>query len=305
MSAFRARVLGSSAGGGLPQWNCACPNCRLARAGDTRVTPRTQDSLAFSATDADAEWLLVNASPDILRQVEAFPPLHPRAPRDSPIAAVALTNGDLDHVAGLLSLRESQPLVVLATERVWAGLVERNALFRTLRRFEGQMTWHVLELGREVVLERAGIGVTAFPAPGKLPIHLVGLMEPSAEDNVALEVRALSSGRTCVVATAVGELGGIEALLPGADVVFFDGTFWDEDETPRLGLGKARARDMAHVPIGGPDGSLARLAGVRAARRIYTHINNTNPVLVAGSPERDAVERAGWEIAHDGMDIEP
>jgi pyrroloquinoline quinone biosynthesis protein B len=302
VSAFRARVLGSGAGGGLPQWNCACPNCALARAGDARLSPRTQDSLAFSASD---EWLVVNASPDVLRQIEAFPALHPRAPRDSPIGAVALLNGDLDHVTGLLSLRESHPLVVLATERVRAGLVERNAMLRTLSRFEGHVTWTRLELGREVILEREGLGVTALPVSGKLPIHLVGLMEPSPEDNVALRVRALSSGRTCVVATAVGDLRGVEDLLAGADVVFFDGTFWAEDELPRLGLGTARARDMAHVPIGGPDGSLARLAAALTTRRVFTHMNNTNPVLRADTPERAAVERAGWEIAYDGMEVTP
>src|SRR5271166_2823442 len=164
VSPFRARVLGSGAGGGLPQWNCGCSNCTLVRAADPRLSPRTQDSLAFSASD---EWLLVNTSPDVLRQIEAFPALHPRAPRDSPVAGVVLTNGDLDHVTGLLSLRESQPLVLFATERVRAGLVERNAMLRTLSRFEGHVAWKRLELGREVVLERAGLGVTALPAPGK------------------------------------------------------------------------------------------------------------------------------------------
>jgi pyrroloquinoline quinone biosynthesis protein B len=242
----------------------------------------------------------------VLRQIERFAPLHPRAARDTPIGAIALTNGDLDHVLGLLSLRESQPLVVLATERVRAGLVERNAMLRTLARTPDQVTWRTMELGREVVLEAVGLGVTAVAAPGKLPVHLVGAVDPSPEDNVALRVRDLTSGRVCVAATAVGALDGVDAILRGAELVFFDGTFWSEDELPSLGLGKSRARDMAHVPIGGDGGSLAglaRLDGLRGARRIYTHINNTNPVLRDGSPERAAVERAEWELSFDGMEL--
>jgi pyrroloquinoline quinone biosynthesis protein B len=276
------------------------------RAGDARIQARTQDSLALSRGDAGDRWLLVNASPDVLRQIERFAPLHPRAPRDTGIGAIALTNGDLDHVLGLLSLRESQPLVVLATERVRAGLVERNAMLRTLARTPDQVTWRTLELGREVVLDAVGLGVTAVAAPGKLPVHLVGAVDASPEDNVALRVRDLTSGRVAAVATAVGSLDGVEALLGGAGLVFFDGTFWSEDELVAQGLGKSRARDMAHVPIGGDGGSLAgfaRMRGLDAVRRVYTHLNNTNPVLREGTPERAAVERAGWELSFDGMEI--
>ena len=294
-------MLGSGAGGGVPQWNCACENCSLVRAGDPSVSARTQDSLALRGTGG--RWLLVNASPDVLRQIEATRPLHPRARRDTPIAAVALTNGDMDHVAGLLSLRESQPFSVLATERVRSGLVERNVLLRTLARTPDQVTWRRLEIGREMVLDDLGLGITPVAATGKLPVHLVGISDPSPEDNVALRVRDVRSGKVVVIATALGSLDDAEALLAGADVVLLDGTFWSEDELPAGGLGMARARDMAHVPIGGADGSLARLAGLKA-RRIYTHLNNTNPVLRAGTPERAAVERAGWEIAFDGMEIE-
>lgn len=262
------------------------------------MEPRTQDAVAVSA---GGPWLLVNASPDVLRQIERFPALHPRAPRDTPIGAIALTNGDLDHVVGLLSLRESQPLVVLATERVLAGLVERNAMLRTLARTPDQVTWKRLELGHELELAALGMGVTPLAASGKLPVHLTGVLEPSAEDNVALRVRDLASGRVIVVATAVGSLEGVDALVRDADVLLFDGTFWSDDELVQQGLGKARARDMAHVPIGGAGGSLERL---RTGRRVYTHVNNTNPVLRRGTPERAAVEAAGWEIAFDGMEIE-
>jgi pyrroloquinoline quinone biosynthesis protein B len=297
---MRAHILGSSAGGGLPQWNCGCRNCSLARAGDARIAARTQDSIAVGS--GGSSWLLVNASPDVLRQIEHFEPLWPRAPRHTPIAAIALLNGDLDHVLGLLSLREWQPLRLLATARVHAGLVAHNAMLRTLVRTPEQSLWTQLELGKEVGLDDLGIAVTALPAPGKLPVHLVGLVDPSPEDNVALRVRDLGTKRTMVVATAVGSLDGIGAIADGADALLFDGTFFREDELVSQGLGCARASDMAHVPVGGEEGSLARVK-TRASQRIYTHINNTNPMLLADSPERAAVERAGWQIAFDGMEV--
>jgi len=192
---------------------------------------------------------------------------------------------------------------VLCTERVRSGLVEHNAMLRTLARTPDQVTWLRLEIGREVVLDDLGLGVTAVAAPGKLPVHLIGLLEPSPEDNVALRVRDLASGRIVALATAVGSLDGVDELVHGADTVFFDGTFWSEDELVARGLGRAYARDMAHVPIGGPDGSLARLAHLPEVRRVYTHINNTNPVLREGSAERAAAEGAGWEIAFDGLEV--
>jgi pyrroloquinoline quinone biosynthesis protein B len=175
-------------------------------------------------------------------------------------------------------------------------------LLRTLARTPDQVTWLTLEPGDERVVESTGVAVTAVPVPGKLPVHLMGLAAPSPEDNVSLRIRDLATGRVAVVATAVGRLDGVEELFDGADAVFLDGTFWSDDELVAQGLGRARASDMAHVPIGGPEGSLARLAGL-AARRVYTHVNNTNPVLRAGSPERAAVERAGWEVAFDGMEL--
>lgn len=298
---MRVRVLGAAAGGGFPQWNCACENCALVRAGDARVEAATQDSIAVSGRAG--RWLVVNASPDVHRHIQAFAELHPTGPRHTPIAAIALTNGDMDHVAGLLSLRESQPLTLLATEPVRAGLVERNALLRTLARFPEQVRWTKLDLASEVVLDDVGLGVRAVAASGKLPVHLTGLVEPSAEDNVALRIRDLATGRTVVLATAIGSLDGVDAMVAGADALFFDGTFWSQDELVARGLGKAYARDMAHVPVGGHDGSLERLAKVVPAMRVYTHVNNTNPMLRKDSPERAAVEHAGWRVAHDGFEV--
>jgi pyrroloquinoline quinone biosynthesis protein B len=298
---MRLRVLGSAAGGGVPQWNCACPNCAEARRSAGKVRPRTQDGLALEA--APGVWFLLNASPDIHRQIHEHPALWPREGRATPIQGVVLTNGDLDHTLGLFSLRESTPLVLYATDAVQRGLVERNTIFRTLQRFPGQSAWRRLALEEPAELV-TGVTVTAVALPGKVPKHLEGLSAPSPEDNVGLWIRDTRSGKLLVVATAAGTAGDYVARLSGADVVLFDGTFWSSDELPRLGLGTARAEDMAHLPVGGEGGSLAALAGVRAGRKVLTHINNTNPILVEGSAERRAVEAAGWEVAHDGLEIE-
>jgi pyrroloquinoline quinone biosynthesis protein B len=294
------RVLGAAAGGGFPQWNCGCPNCAAARAGDGRFRPRTQDSLAFSASGED--WHLINASPDILRQIEASPPLWPRRPRHSPIRSIVLTNGDLDHVLGLFSLRERWPLTLYATSAVRRGLEERNAIFRTLRRFEGQVTWRELVLNREIEVE-PGLFLTARPSAGKAPVHLEGLAPHSPEDNVSLWLRDARTGKRAAYLGATASAAGVEAAVRGQDCIFFDGTFWSSDELIALGLSSARAEDMAHLPIGGESGSLALLRGLEVARKIYTHINNSNPILAQGSSEESAVRGAGWEIAYDGMEV--
>lgn len=304
---MRIRVLGAAAGGGFPQWNCGCPNCRGVRAGLVRATPRTQESVAVSA---DAErWFLLNASPEIRSQIESFDGLHPKAPRHSPIDAIVLTNGDLDHTLGLLSLRESHPLVVFATERVRRGFTEGNVLYRTLERFPGQVTWRVLKPGREEVLAGAdgrasGLLIEAVTVPGKPPIHLEHLGSGDPRDNVGLKIRDAASGRRLAYFPAAGSLtADVHKALAEADCVFFDGTFWSSDELPALGLGAKRAADMAHLPVGGEAGSLAALRGLSATRRIYIHINNTNPLLCDDSVERKQVEAAGWEIAFDGMEV--
>lgn len=301
------RVLGSSAGGGFPQWNCGCPNCRGVRAGDLRATARSQECVAVSA-DGD-RWFLLNCSPEIRQQIESFPPLHPRGPRHSPIAAILLTNGDLDHCLGLLSLRESHPLVIYATERLRRGFTDGNVLYRTLDRFPGQVTWRPVKLGREEELADAdgrpsGLRLEAVAVPGKLPIHLEAGATPDPEDSVGFRIREASTGRVLAYLSGVGAVtDAVRRALEGADCVFFDGTFWSSDELPGLGLGAKRAEDMAHLPIGGPDGSLARLDGLAARRRIFIHLNNTNPLLRDDSPERARVEAAGWEVARDGMEV--
>jgi pyrroloquinoline quinone biosynthesis protein B len=298
--ALQAIVLGSAAGGGFPQWNCGCPNCERARRGD--LPSRTQDSLAISANGSG--WFLLNASPDLARQIQQQAALWPRAARHSPIRGVVLTNGDLDHVLGLLLLRENQPLTVYATREVRAGL-EQNAMLKTLQRFEGQLVWHALEYGREQELlgpggEASGIFVRAFAAPGKPPVHLMRGALPSAGDNCGVSVRATGSARL-VYASATSAIEPIAGELDGAAALLLDGTFWSETELPSAGLGRANARDMAHLPMSGSGGSLALCRELRIGQRWYTHINNSNPVLDPLSAEHARLQADGWQLAEDGL----
>lgn len=304
---MRIRVLGSAAGGGFPQWNCGCSNCRGVREGTGRSAARTQESVAVSA---DGErWFLLNCSPEIRSQIESFVGLHPKAPRHSPVDAIVVTNGDLDHTLGLLSLRESHPLVIYATERVRTGFTEGNVLYRTLERFPGQVTWRGLEPGREAPLAGAdgrpsGLLIQAVAVPGKRPIHLEHHGSGDPRDNVGLMIREAATGQRLAYFPAAGALtADVRRALGEADCVFFDGTFWSSDELPARGLGTKRAEDMAHLPVGGARGSLTALQGLAAGRRIYIHINNTNPLLCDDSTERKEAEAAGWEIAFDGMEV--
>ena len=269
---MRIRVLGSAAGGGFPQWNCGCDNCVEARRGSARVRPRTQESVAVSP-DGES-WFLINCSPEIRAQIESFDRLWPRARRHSPIAGILLTNGDLDHCLGLLSLRESHPLVVHATDAVRAGFTEGNALYRTLARFPEQVTWRRLELGRAQPLDAAGaqevgagLRVTAVPAPGKLPLHLESSRTPSAEDGIGLLIDdPRTGGRLAYFSGVAGPSPELERAIAGAGAVFFDGTFWSSDELIAAGRPEPGApRRWRTGRIGGAgDG---RLAVSRAQRR--------------------------------------
>jgi pyrroloquinoline quinone biosynthesis protein B len=304
----RIRVLGSSAGGGFPQWNCGCKNCRGIREGTIQASPRTQESICISADNQN--WFLIQASPEIRQQIESFPPLHPRNLRHSPIQAIVLTSGDLDHCLGLLSLRESYPLVVYATERVQQGFVKGNSLYRTLQRFSNQVTWRSLKLDHETSLPQlngkpSGLTIEAMAVPGQLPLHLHGQFLEHPEDNIGLKIRDPSTGHTLLYLSGVKQISlEVSQSLHSADCVFFDGTFWSEDELMVLDPKGKRARDMAHVPMGGKDGSLSLLATLQIPHRIFIHVNNTNPILRADSLERQRVENAGWSVAYDGMEFE-
>jgi pyrroloquinoline quinone biosynthesis protein B len=303
---MRIRVLGSAAGGGFPQWNCACANCHGVRTGTVRAVPRTQESVAIAGRD-DA-WVLLNASPDVRLQIERCPPLHPRPPRRSPLAAVVLTNGDLDHCLGLFSLREWHPLTVYATERVLRGLREGSAFVRTLERFPGQIVWRALAVGMPTRLVAGacdtGLVLEAVAVPGKPPLHAGPDAVRDPEDNVGLRIRDDDSGRVLAYFPSVGAIdGSLRRALGGADVVFFDGTFWSEHELTEAGIEGPPAAAMAHLPVGGPHGSLVALADLAVPRRLFIHLNNTQPLLRDDAPERAAVEARGWEVAVDGMEL--
>jgi len=269
---------------------------------------RTQESIAVSA-DGDS-WFLLNASPEIRSQIESFPGLHPRGARDSPIQGILITNGDMDHCLGLLSLRESHPLQIYATEQLRRGFTEANSLYMTLERFAGQTTWRTLKLGQEEDLKRldgrsSGLEVTAVAVPGQPPLHLRGRFAPAPEDNVAFRIRDRANGRTLVYLSGVAAITAeVLAAIDGTQCMFFDGTFWAADELITLGLGDKRAEDMAHLPIGGASGSLAQFANIKVPQRYYIHINNTNPILREDSAERAAVQAAGWHVAYDGLEFE-
>lgn len=297
---MRILVLGSAAGGGFPQWNCSCPVCQLAWSGDARVKPRSQSSLAVSADGA--RWLLLNASPDLRQQIIASPDLHPRgARRHSPIAAVFVTNGDVDHLAGLLTLREQQDFVLFGS-RATLDQVAATSLFGVLNKDLVQTRAAKLD---ETIDTGLGLTVTPFAVPGKVPLYLEDadlVIGAETESTVGLEI---SDGtRRFFYVPGCAEINErVERRLHGADVLFFDGTTFTDDEMVALGLSSKTAWRMGHVSMSGDKGSQARLAESGIARKIYIHINNTNPVLVEDSAERALVERAGWEVAYDGMEV--
>ncbi len=296
MANLTAIVLGSAAGGGFPQWNCRCPVCELAWAGDPRVTLCTQTGLAASADGQ--RWTLINASPDLRRQLEATSALHPRALRGSPIEAVVLTGGEIDQITGLLSLREGTQFVLYATDKT-LGAVAANVMFSAI----SAMRRETATFGKSIELA-GGLTVELFPVPGKAPLYLEGnhpILDVETEANAGVELRAAGK-RLVFIPGAAAVTPMLRERCMRADVVMLDGTLYVDDEMQKLGISAKTGRRMGQMPIGGADGSLAALAGIEC-RRIYIHINNTNPVLIAGSPERQSVEAAGWEIAHDGMEI--
>jgi pyrroloquinoline quinone biosynthesis protein B len=302
-------VLGSAAGGGFPQWNCDCANCRRARSADPAALPRTQSSLAVSPNGT--HWLLLNASPDLRQQILSTPQLHPNGGmRQSPIMAAVLTNGDVDHVAGLLSLRENQPLAVYATRRV-LDVLGGNPIFNVLN--PEVVVRHEMPLDGPVSVSAKdgtplGMTVTAFSVPGKVPLYLE---DQNAElgfgtrpgDAIGLEVAASDDRRFYYLPGCAAMPPELAARVKGAELVFFDGTLWRDDEMISTGVGRKTGKRMGHMSISGEHGTMAAFAPLGVTRKIFVHMNNTNPVLLADSPERAEAEAAGWEIAHDGMEI--
>ena len=251
------------------------------------------------------DWVLLNASPDVTHQIQSFPALWPRSARSTGLTLV-LTNGDIDHCVGLLLLREWTPLAVYATHAVRVGLKEGNTLLRTLERYPGQLTWYSLELDveqplRDVRGEATGMSVTAFALPGKPPVHLSGLVTPSPEDNVGLKISDRRS--SLVYAPGLAHPAALVPRLSRVDCALVDGTFWSQRELIELGLSQHRARDLAHWPVGGDDGTLATLREVEPRFRVLTHLNNTNPLLRSDSEQRRLATEAGWVVARDGLEL--
>jgi pyrroloquinoline quinone biosynthesis protein B len=307
---LQIKVLGAAAGGGFPQWNCRCENCRRARLGDPAVKPRTQASLAVSADGK--RWVLLNASPDLPAQLRAAPQLHPAdgaARRGAPIAAVILSGGDIDCIAGLLSLREGHafniyapPFVdrILHENQVFSVLDKKHVAFHALR--EG----HASEL-LDAAGEPLGLGVETFAVPGKIPLYqeagrdLPDLLDAQAVVGLRLWDKA---GRTLFFVPGCARVTPeILRRFEAADAVFFDGTLWRDDEMIVAGVGTKTGARMGHVSLSGRDGSLAAFSGAKIRRKIYIHINNTNPILCDDSPEAEMVRANGWDIAWDGMEI--
>lgn len=305
------RVLGSAAGGGYPQWNCNHPNSRRARQGDPKAPQRTQSSIAVSADGQ--RWVLFNASPDLRQQINDNDILHPSgALRASPINAVLLTNADVDHVAGLLNLRESQAFTLYGTPRV-LSVLEANSIFNVLNpKFVNRQA---IRLDEEIALQDGhgvdlGIRVLPFAVPGKVALWLedekkgvdIGAV---GEDTIALEVKDVSGATKFFYMPACAQMNeSLEARIRGAELIFFDGTLWVDDEMVRDGVGVKTGQRMGHMSVSGDDGTIEALANLDIKRKVFIHINTTNPILIEDTDERLEAEKAGWEVSYDGMALE-
>jgi len=295
-------VLGSGAGGGVPQWNCGCRVCRLAWSGDSRVKPRTQVGVALTIDGAN--WVLLNASIDLRQQILATLALHPKgAGRHSPVGAVVLTNAEVDSSAGLLALRERQPFVLFGTQAT-LDAIGANRMFDVVDRAVAPR--RAVRLGEQFE-PLPGIKLELFAIPGKVPLWLeegTVSTDDIGEGTVCVAVEA--AGRRLVYAPACAHVTeDLEARIARANALFFDGTLFPDDEMIANGLGDKTGRRMGHMPVSGPGGTLESLAAHAHVRRILIHINNSNPILIEGSPEEAKVKAAGWEIAFDGMEISP
>lgn len=291
-------VLGSAAGGGVPQWNCRCRICSLAWAGDPRVAPRTQSSIAVSADGGS--FVLVNASPDLRAQIQATPRLQPQRPgRHTPITAVVLTNGDVDHIAGLLTLREKQPLTVFASPEILA-ILDDNPVFDVLD--PALVERRPLAIGVPTAVG-SGVVVEAYEVPGKVPLYLEGdAVEVGTLSGATIGLAISGAGRTAHYVPGCARVtDDLKRRIRGGDALLFDGTVYEDDEMIVAGVGTKTGGRMGHLAMSGPEGSIAGLADLAVGARVFIHINNTNPALIEGSPERRAVEAGGWQVAHDGF----
>ena len=306
---LRVVVLGAAAGGGVPQWNCGCPVCQAART----KHPELQSTQASIAVSADGDhWFLINASPDLRQQLIATPRLHPRTGklRDSPIAGVILTNGEIDAVAGLLSMREGSPFTIYAHARVLA-ILKSNSIFNVLGEKNVPRQPIDLEESFEPSLpdgSPSGIEVLPFAVAGKGAWYLEGRAHPAGKDGegdtLGLRIRDKATGKHFFfLAACAGVTDDLRSRITGAPMVFFDGTVWRDDEMVRSGLGTKTGQSMGHIAMSGETGAIAALEGLGIERKIFLHINNSNPALLRDSTERKILERAGWQVPADGTEI--
>jgi pyrroloquinoline quinone biosynthesis protein B len=299
------RVLGSAAGGGFPQWNCTCPPCRAVRTGSRPCVPRSQSSIAVSADRQ--QWFLFNASPDIRSQIESFPDLHPDDGRVVRLQAVLLTDAELDHTLGLLLMREGRGLEVHATESVHETLTTGSGVLRTLEAY-CPVKWQPVLPGAEVPLGNGsnGLSYRAFDVPTDKRTRFPSPSTHAATHGrvVGYRVTDTSSGRSVVYLPCVQQLTpDVLEELADCSGLLVDGTCWRDDEMPSLGLASKTSRGMGHVPIFGPGGSLELLSPLPIDRKVYIHINNTNPILLEDSRERRLLDRHGMEVAADGLEL--
>lgn len=293
-------VLGAAAGGGFPQWNSNADGCRRARAGDPSALPRTQASLAVSA---DGErWFLLNAAPDLREQIARTPVLHPHEGlRSTPIAGVILTGGDVDVIAGLLTMRERQPFALYATARIHAVL-DANPIFEVLAR--DIVERHTVALDETVDL--GGLTVELFAVPGKVPLYLEqsdAMPVIQVDETTVAAVVSDGTHRLFYIPGCAAMTPELAQRLDGADAVFFDGTLWRDDEMVAAGLSPKTGRRMGHMSLSGPGGTIEVFRDIKVGRKVIIHINNSNPILLGDSPERAEAEAAGWTVAYDGLEL--
>ncbi|ACI51741.1 coenzyme PQQ biosynthesis protein B [Gluconacetobacter diazotrophicus PA1 5] len=300
-------VLGAAAGGGFPQWNSNAPACRRARADDPAAPSRTQASIAVSGDGA--HWFVVNASPDLRAQIGQTPALHPRhGLRSTPIAGVILTGGEVDTVTGLLTLRERQPFTLLATPPV-LDLLDANPIFEALDRSIVPRVPLALDQPFALALPDgtpAGLTITPFAVPGKVPLYAESGPDPAAivENGETIGLAMTDGVRHAYFIPGCARMTGpLRARLRGADLVFFDGTLWTDDEMLRAGVGQKTGQRMGHMSVSGDGGTIDAFADLDVRRKVLIHINNSNPLLLADSPERQVAHQAGWEVSFDGMRI--
>ena len=304
---MRITILGSAAGGGFPQWNCNCRNCAGIRSGSIRAKARTQSSI-FVQPDDGVDGVLFNASPDILEQIRSHPTLQPaRALRDTAIAGVVLMDGQIDHATGLFMLRErGTPLPIWCTDPVEEDLSQGNTVLRVLGHYCGVQRERIaLDGGWFEVPGVADLRFRALPLPSKAAPYSPHREQSVAGDNIGVTLHDRRSGKTAFYAPGLGEItSAVFDAMSGADAVLVDGTFWTDDEMPRLGIGRKYAREIGHLPQSGPGGMIEWLGKLpQPTRRLLIHINNTNPILDEDSTERATLTHAGIEVCEDDMTI--